>query len=750
VQGTLGAQGITGSQGTQGTQGIQGIQGISGASILGLNNTFTGTNAFTSATFNASTSTVTLKQNSSGSYAGLRIYNDQDSAYRALEIDYSGSSYSGSLITGGPAGESAAITTTGAYPLVLATSNTARLIISSSGSVGIGTTSPVVKLDIIGTTSGSLRMADNATDATNKVGRIVGRQSTNADTDFLAFDIRGLTTSNEINYGGGSGILNSATSHTFYTAANKTTLTGTVRMIIDSSGNVGIGTTSPGKLLEVNKNLATNTVGSGEVLRLIGDDGNNVSRVTEIGFGTGPTGGVYSPVLIGAVVTSASGYNTKDLYFATRSGTADSVATERMRITSTGNVSTSAGSAISYGAGETYIAWTDEPEYSIADSSADSNYKTMKTFVASKSGSFKFKFSGYIQSGSYYWAWRLLQNSVTVASSGNYGSGLDTGQVAEVHAYRRFAGTVSSVTPGDIFELQMVSSDGSGNPSTGNGQLLYAKEFRIYSTTPSLDHGGSTNVFGNQVGIGTTTPTTGFGGTIANVKLALKNGAAGSENGTSVILIGGDNSHYASITAEHIGGGRTYLAIGTSGGAVNPAERARFDDLGNLLVGQTTSGGNKAAGGICLRQPEYTAGGSSILISHATSTTNGNSYAEFSYGGSSIGNIVQSGTTAVIYNTSSDYRLKDIIGPVINSGTFIDALKPKVGSWKSDGSKFVGFLAHEFAEVSPSSVSGEKDAVDSDGKPVYQAMQASSSEVIANLVAELQSLRARLAALESK
>jgi hypothetical protein len=450
------------------------------------------------------------------------------------------------------------------------------------------------------------------------------------------------------------------------------------------------------------------------------------------------------------VVTSASGYNTKDLYFATRSGTADSVATERMRITSTGNVITSAGSAISYGAGTTYMVWTDEPEYSIADSSADSNYKTMKTFVASKSGSFNFKFSGYIQSGTYYWAWRLLKNSVTVASSGNYGSGLDTGQVAEVHAYRRFAGTVSSVTPGDIFELQMVSSDGSGNPSTGNGQLLYAKEFRIYSTTPSLDHGGSTNVFGNQVGIGTTTPTTGFGGTIANVKLALKNGAAGSENGTSVILIGGDNSHYASITAEHIGGGRTYLAIGTSGGAVNPAERARFDDLGNLLVGQTTSGGNKAAGGICLRQPEYTAGGSSILISHATSTTNGNSYAEFSYGGSSIGNIVQSGTTAVIYNTSSDYRLKDIIGPVINSGTFIDALKPKVGSWKSDGSKFVGFLAHEFAEVSPSSVSGEKDAVDSDGKPVYQAMQASSSEVIANLVAELQSLRARLAALESK
>ena len=39
--------------------------------------------------------------------------------------------------------------------------------------------------------------------------------------------------------------------------------------------------------------------------------------------------------------------------------------------------------------------------------------------------------------------------------------------------------------------------------------------------------------------------------------------------------------------------------------------------------------------------------------------------------------------------------------------------------------------------------------VDANGNPVYQAMQASTSEVIADLVAEIQSLRKRLAALES-
>jgi hypothetical protein len=117
--------------------------------------------------------------------------------------------------------------------------------------------------------------------------------------------------------------------------------------------------------------------------------------------------------------------------------------------------------------------------------------------------------------------------------------------------------------------------------------------------------------------------------------------------------------------------------------------------------------------------------------------------------GNEVGSVTLS-TTATTYGTSSDYRLKDITGAVTDSGTFIDSLKPKVGTWKSDGSKFVGFIAHEFAKVSPSSVQGEKDAVDAEGNPKYQSMQASTSEVVANLVAELQSLRKRLAALESK
>jgi hypothetical protein len=127
---------------------------------------------------------------------------------------------------------------------------------------------------------------------------------------------------------------------------------------------------------------------------------------------------------------------------------------------------------------------------------------------------------------------------------------------------------------------------------------------------------------------------------------------------------------------------------------------------------------------------------------------------------SPVGSIIVGGTSTS-YNTSSDYRLKYDIEDLTESGAFIDALRPRKGKWKNDNSEFVGFLAHEFAEVSSSSVDGVKDATEiretvdeatgkttSETVAIMQSMQASSPEVMANVIAELQSIRARLAALE--
>jgi hypothetical protein len=104
--------------------------------------------------------------------------------------------------------------------------------------------------------------------------------------------------------------------------------------------------------------------------------------------------------------------------------------------------------------------------------------------------------------------------------------------------------------------------------------------------------------------------------------------------------------------------------------------------------------------------------------------------------------VTDNGTS---YNTTSDYRLKKIEGPVTGSGAFIDALKPVQGSWKVNGKPFVGFIAHEVQNVARTEfVTGEHDG------PEMQTMDYGSGEMIANLVAELQAVRVRVAELEAR
>ena len=139
-----------------------------------------------------------------------------------------------------------------------------------------------------------------------------------------------------------------------------------------------------------------------------------------------------------------------------------------------------------------------------------------------------------------------------------------------------------------------------------------------------------------------------------------------------------------------------------------------------------------------------------IFVIQDTGTTGG-SYAVFTNSAGSVaGSISHATATTVLYNTTSDYRLKTVVGSVTDAGQRIDALEPIEYDWNNGGGRTRGFLAHKFAEVYPNSVSGEKDAMDEDGNPKYQGMQASSSEVMADLIAEIQSLRKRVALLESK
>jgi len=142
-----------------------------------------------------------------------------------------------------------------------------------------------------------------------------------------------------------------------------------------------------------------------------------------------------------------------------------------------------------------------------------------------------------------------------------------------------------------------------------------------------------------------------------------------------------------------------------------------------------------------------TGGGSTgLLINMVNSNT---SAAIFQYGGTSVGSIIV-GSSSTTYQTYSDRRLKSNITDLTNSGTFIDAIKPRTFTWNIDGKSSSGFIADELQQVAPDAVSGTPNAVDAQGNPLYQGIDCSTPEMMANIIAELQSLRKRVATLEAK
>jgi len=113
---------------------------------------------------------------------------------------------------------------------------------------------------------------------------------------------------------------------------------------------------------------------------------------------------------------------------------------------------------------------------------------------------------------------------------------------------------------------------------------------------------------------------------------------------------------------------------------------------------------------------------------------------------SQVGAISTDGTTTS-YLTSSDYRLKHDIQPMTGALAKVAALKPCTYKWKADGSDGEGFIAHELQEVVPQCVTGEKDAVDAEGKPKYQGID--TSFLVATLTAAIQELKAEFDAYKA-
>ena len=182
----------------------------------------------------------------------------------------------------------------------------------------------------------------------------------------------------------------------------------------------------------------------------------------------------------------------------------------------------------------------------------------------------------------------------------------------------------------------------------------------------------------------------------------------------------------------------------TADGAASPTERMRITQAGHCLIGTAAVGLENSRSFAFV-----TAGAGTLVCNHNTANTNGDAWLDFGYNGTRIGSITQNGTTAVAYNTSSDYRLKENVTPVPNGITRLLQLKPSRFNFIADPDRTVdGFIAHEVQPTVPEAITGEKDAVDADGNPVYQGID--QSKLVPLLTAALQEAIARIETLETR
>lgn len=119
--------------------------------------------------------------------------------------------------------------------------------------------------------------------------------------------------------------------------------------------------------------------------------------------------------------------------------------------------------------------------------------------------------------------------------------------------------------------------------------------------------------------------------------------------------------------------------------------------------------------------------------------------AEFRRDTTQVGTISVT-TTATAYNTSSDIRLKTNVRDIPDSGAIIDALKPSLFDWKTGEKDSYGFIAQEVYPIFPQAVSKGDD----DPETITQQWAMDAGKMMPVVIAELKSLRKRVAELEGK
>jgi len=271
-----------------------------------------------------------------------------------------------------------------------------------------------------------------------------------------------------------------------------------------------------------------------------------------------------------------------------------------------------------------------------------------------------------------------------------------------------------------------------------------------------------------NLGVGTTSPnnriyaqvtsSTAYSSGVTGNGLTLYNSSATTGQYVGITFNGeptSGNGGLATIMGTTTGSGNMDLVFSTRGSSTL-AERARIDSSGNFGIGTASPSFRLdvfQTGAVNVVNIKGDDAGGSYLARMWQAANSGNNgffgfLTESAGTGTTRGSITYNrGGGLVAYNVTSDYRAKTVNGAVQNALTKVAALKPCTGRMNGAEFDIDFFVAHELADVVPSAVTGEKDAVNEDGTPNYQMVDKSA--LIPLLTAAIQEQQAIITQLQA-
>jgi hypothetical protein len=212
------------------------------------------------------------------------------------------------------------------------------------------------------------------------------------------------------------------------------------------------------------------------------------------------------------------------------------------------------------------------------------------------------------------------------------------------------------------------------------------------------DPNGVITVSGSNVGIGTSSPNGNLDISAGSTPQVILNNTDGTSNNSHdfrIATFGGLTPFWSSLSLD-----ASSIQIKTF-----TTPRMTIDSSGNLMLGTTILGGT---GGLTV-SPNTTNGATAVVFNRNPAAGALSHVFDFRDGGASKGSIFYN-STSTLYNTSSDYRLKENITSIEGATDIVKAMNPCTYNFKGYSADWHdGFLAHELQELHPRAVVGEKD-----------------------------------------